>query len=369
MSVAPAMKTIPSPWPNTQMNAASTALIPSVQRLSRLAISVSPMTVSSAASSPFASIGLIATPAWPAPIRAASGAGWPWLTAVIICRKLWKSAGCHCKTPSISQMAPKAIRMDAHQSRPPGRGQRRAASEIGLCAAMHQGIRRVLRRTRNRPAVRKRAAKRRVLVYWAAATSWASWPHIIRSHHSGSTVPMLACAPSTHSSARRSSTDTPHSRLRGHRDGADHQRVDGAVVGDLAGLVEGDDKLVAFALQAGIKGGAVIGGHRVRHVRVLPIPLDRLAHLDGHVVRGEPANRVGIGNDVRDDGGGDGRRGVPSDRAAGGGRARIGIVPAATTRCERQGAPSGNDQYFPGVHVASCVSLGISLSKYLQLRR
>src|SRR6266567_3953011 len=86
----------------------------------------------------------------------------------------------------------------------------------------------------------------------------------------------------------------PPDRLLGHRDGADHQRVDGAVVGNLARLVEGDDKLVALVLQAGIKGGAVIGRDRMRHVRVLPIPLDSLAHLDRHVVRSEPANRVGV---------------------------------------------------------------------------
>src|SRR5437016_13119699 len=38
---------------------------------------------------------------------------------------------------------------------------------------------------------------------------------------------------------------TSHARLGGHRDGADHQGVDGAVVGDLSGLGEGDDKFVA----------------------------------------------------------------------------------------------------------------------------
>src|SRR6266550_3376372 len=87
---------------------------------------------------------------------------------------------------------------------------------------------------------------------------------------------------------------TWHPGLRRHRDGADHERVDGAVVGNLARLAEGDDKLVALVLQAGIKGGAVIGRDRMRYVRVLPVPLDRLAHLDRHVVRREPANRVGV---------------------------------------------------------------------------
>ena len=73
--MAPGMKTIPSPWPNTQIMAASSALMARAQRLSQLVIRLRPMAVSSAASNPLARIGLIATTAWPALITAASGAG------------------------------------------------------------------------------------------------------------------------------------------------------------------------------------------------------------------------------------------------------------------------------------------------------
>src|SRR5437879_10887538 len=117
----------------------------------------------------------------------------------------------------------------------------------------------------------------------------------MRSHHSGSTVDIAACTPSFQRRARpwRSSMDTSHpsyAQLGGHRDGADHQRVNGAVVGDLSDLAEGHDKLVALVLQAGIEGAAVIGGNGVGHVRILPVPFDRLADLDRHIVRSEPAN-------------------------------------------------------------------------------
>src|SRR6266704_2491757 len=60
-SVAPAIKTMPSPWPNTQINAASSTLMRSAHRLSVLVIKLRPTTVSSAASKPLARVGLIAT--------------------------------------------------------------------------------------------------------------------------------------------------------------------------------------------------------------------------------------------------------------------------------------------------------------------
>src|SRR5205807_3736637 len=74
-SVAPAMKTMPSPWPNTQISAASNTLMRSAHRLSVLVIKLRPTAVSSAASTPLARVGLIATTAWPALMMAPSGAG------------------------------------------------------------------------------------------------------------------------------------------------------------------------------------------------------------------------------------------------------------------------------------------------------
>src|SRR6266550_2840264 len=62
-SVAPAIKTMPSPWPNTQINAASSTLTRSAHRLRMLVIKLRPTAVSSAASKPLARVGLIATTA------------------------------------------------------------------------------------------------------------------------------------------------------------------------------------------------------------------------------------------------------------------------------------------------------------------
>src|SRR6266581_7937996 len=62
-SVEPAMKTMPSPWPNTQISAASSTLMRRAHRLSVLLIKLRPTAVSSAASKPLARVGLIATTA------------------------------------------------------------------------------------------------------------------------------------------------------------------------------------------------------------------------------------------------------------------------------------------------------------------
>src|SRR6267378_2008346 len=55
-SVAPAMKTMPNPWPNTQISAASSTLMRSAHRLSVLLIKLRPTAVSSAASKPLARV-------------------------------------------------------------------------------------------------------------------------------------------------------------------------------------------------------------------------------------------------------------------------------------------------------------------------
>src|ERR1700730_9251179 len=62
-SVAPAIKTMPNPWPNTQISAASRTLMRSAHRLSVLVIKLRPTAVSNAASNPLARVGLIATTA------------------------------------------------------------------------------------------------------------------------------------------------------------------------------------------------------------------------------------------------------------------------------------------------------------------
>src|SRR6266550_3777252 len=225
-SVEPAMKTMPSPWPNTQISAASSTLMRSAHRLSVLLIKLRPTAVSSAASKPLARSPM-----------AHRG-----------CRSLnFHSSG---DTASVTQESEQRRGPSATNGAPP----------VGV------------------------AGRRRFLS--KLATRHAQPPFGFHGPNRGPRPlgpPVLALFHGA----------TPD-RLLGHRDGADHQRVDGAVVGNLARLVEGDDKLVALVLQAGIKGGAVIGRDRMRHVRVLPIPLDSLAHLDRHVVRSEPANRVGV---------------------------------------------------------------------------
>src|SRR5256885_1139386 len=134
-----------------------------------------------------------------------------------------------------------------------------------------------------------------------------------------------------------------------HRDGADHRGMDAAAIWNAAGLRKGDDELVALVLKTRVEGVAVVRCDRVRDTRVLPVPLDGLAHLDGHVVRNKAAESVRIGDDV----GCQRRRcrACPFDGAPGLVRGPIAARGHSSTACrERQSNAEGHDGGFPPVH-------------------
>src|SRR2546427_7031706 len=134
-----------------------------------------------------------------------------------------------------------------------------------------------------------------------------------------------------------------------HRDGADHRGMDRTAICDRAGLGKGHDELVAAVLKTGVEGGAGVRRDRVWDVRVLPVPLDGLAHLDGHVVRNKAAECVRIGDDV----GCERRRcrACPFDGAPGLVCGPVAARGDGTAACrERQSNADGHDSRFPPVH-------------------